>query len=194
MDKDDGVAPVELLHHRPVGRVTEPSVVVARHEADAICFERVVGVLDLFQRGVDVGEGHRREQAKSGRVILHHLRSKFVARSGKAVCFRPVAEPQARIRDGQHCGGAAAAVQVLDRLGGCPGGIRRLQQGPALDLGDPCGRPEMMVHVDARAVGGSRRLSKDCQAVAAGSRGQPQRSEGAGQEAPSIKVGHKTTS
>src|SRR5207249_10210280 len=62
VDKDDGGAQVELLHHRPVGRVTEPSVVVARHEADAICFERVVGVLDLFQRGVDVGEGHRREQ------------------------------------------------------------------------------------------------------------------------------------
>jgi hypothetical protein len=52
----------------------------------------------------------------------------------------------------------------------------------------------MMVHVDAKSLRGRRRLSEGCQAVAASGRGQPQRSEGAGQEAPSIKVGHETTS
>ena len=149
VDVDDRLAPVQLLHHRPVGRVAEPRVAVARHQADAVSLDHVVGVRDLLQRGVDIRQRHRGEQPEARRMILHQRRAVVVAGAGEAPRDRRVAEPQAGIRDRHDGRGHAAAIHVLDRLGRRPGGIRRLQQRPALDLHDPGRRREMMVDVDA---------------------------------------------
>ena len=46
---DDGLAAIELLHHRPERRVAQPHVAVAREQADAVGLQRVVGVGDLLR-------------------------------------------------------------------------------------------------------------------------------------------------
>ena len=186
---NDGFASVELFHDRPELRVAQPDVFVAREQADAVRFQRVAGVLDFFQRGIHVGQRHRREESEPGRVILHQLRAVLVARAGEPVRHGPVSEPQARIRDRHDRGGNAAPVHVLDRLRGRPSGVGGVQQRPPLDLRDPGGRREMVVDVDAVGPRGSCRL-EGRQSLAADRRRQAQRSDGADQEVSTSKVGH----
>ena len=111
--------------------------------------ELIEGVLDFFQRGVDVRQRHRREQAESRRMVLHDLRAEIVAFARKADGLLLVAEIQARIGNGDDGRGGAAPVHIIERFLSCPGGVRGLQQLVALHRGDPRRRPEMMVRVDA---------------------------------------------
>ena len=190
MDVDHSVAPVEFLHHRTVSRIAEPGVSIARKKTDAVGLERVVGVSDFLQCGVNVGQGHGGEEAEPVRVILHQLRCVFVACPGDASCDRLVAEPQARIRDGNHRSSDASSIHVLDRFRRSPGCVRCLQERPSLDLGHPYLWSEMMMDVDAVGLGRSSPLSESRRTVTRTRRCQAQRSEGRGQEGSSIKVGH----
>ena len=93
MDMNDGIALVELFHDRPECGVTEPRVVIACKKADAVGLERIVGVGDLFQRRIDIGQGHRREETKPGRMILHELGSILITGASQTAGHSLVAEP-----------------------------------------------------------------------------------------------------
>src|SRR5438309_12122131 len=44
MNKNDSVATVEFLHHRPIGCISQPRVAEARHKPDPVSVELIVSV------------------------------------------------------------------------------------------------------------------------------------------------------
>src|ERR1051326_3961747 len=176
----DGIAAVKFFHDRPERRSAEPRIVIAREESDTIGLQRVIGICDLLQRRIDVGQRHRREKSKSPWIVLHELCGIFVARTGEAAGHGLVAKPQPRIRDRDHRCRDASAVHVFDGFRRSPRGIRGLKQGPPFDVGNPNRRTGMMMDVDAKRLSRSTPLRQ---------------SEGAKEldETSSIRIAHQIT-
>ena len=96
MHVDHRLAPVEFVEHRPVDGIAQPLVAVVRLQPDAVGFERVEHVFDLFKRGVDVEHRERGEQAEASGIIAHHLAGEVIAGARHAGGpFRTGVEPQA---------------------------------------------------------------------------------------------------
>ena len=81
MGKDDGVAAIEFLEDRIEVGIAQPLIAVVRVHPHALELERVVHVLDLFQRGVNVRQGKKCEDAEFPRMIGGELGGKFVGRA-----------------------------------------------------------------------------------------------------------------
>ena len=172
MNVNHRLAAVELVHDRRIGGIAEPGVAVAGHEVRAIGFEHIEGVFDLLQRRIHVGQRQRGEQAKSRRVLLDQLRPELVAGAGNPPRDLDVAEPEARVGDGNRRRRDAAFVHILDRTCRRPVGVRRLQELAAFDFRDPLRRREVMVNVNP--VGFDRTLAlrdRRCERAAAGEGG-----------------------
>ena len=69
MGVDHRLAPVELFEDRREDLVAEPFVVIARDRCDAVGFQHIESVFDLFQRAVDIGQRQRGEHAESAGMI-----------------------------------------------------------------------------------------------------------------------------
>jgi len=54
MNRDYGLASIELLHHRLERGVPQPSVAITSEQCDAVGLECVVRVCNLVKRGVDI--------------------------------------------------------------------------------------------------------------------------------------------
>ncbi len=163
MEIRHGLAAIELLEDRDEERVAGPGISVAGHEPDAVGLEHVERVFDLAQRALDIGHGHRGEEAEAALVVAPHLRRIVVAQPRQAARLLLLAEPDARRRDRQHRGGGAGAVHLRHGAGDAPFPLRRLQPAEAV-VTPPLGerlevlrRKEMVVDVDARGV---RRLRR----------------------------------
>ena len=139
---------VELFHDGRKRGVAEILALIAAHEADAVGFERVVGVFDFAKRAVYVGQRHRREHAEPPRVICHQPGAVLVALPRELARCLVVTEPHARLARRDHGRGDAVPVHVLDGFCGCPGHERHLTRITRLDGLDETGRGEVAVDVD----------------------------------------------
>src|SRR5579863_3077066 len=65
MDEDHGFAAVQLGKEWIEGRLARPFVAIARDQLNAFGIQRGIRIVDLFQRGIDVGHRHRRKKAEA---------------------------------------------------------------------------------------------------------------------------------
>ena len=75
--------------------------------------ELVESVGDLFQAGVNIGEGQGGEKAEAGGVGLDDPGPVFVAFAGEAVCLRFIAQIETGVGDGEDGGSGVATVEVF---------------------------------------------------------------------------------
>ena len=172
------LAAVELFHHRVEGRVSEPFVAVARHQADAVGAQRVEGVADFLQAAVDVGQRERSEDAEAARMIACQCGCVVVAFAREPARRIAVAEPHARRGDRRDGGRDPRLVHVVERLLHAPALQRRLVDAARDQLLVIGRRRDVVMNVDD--AGRRRRLCKDpCRRNA-----QAERRDAAGKEIP----------
>ena len=81
MHMDDGLAPIELFHHRPIGWIAEPTIAITGEEAYAVCFQGVDACAISFKSAVDIRKRQGGKEAESSRMVRDQLRSIVVARA-----------------------------------------------------------------------------------------------------------------
>ena len=87
-----GVPTVERSEHRLEPRIAQVDAVGVREDAHAVDAERVVGVVDLGERAVDVGQRQRRELTEPGREPLDDPVTRLVDHPGEVARVAVVAE------------------------------------------------------------------------------------------------------
>ena len=78
MHEHHGFASVQLFENWLVIRMTQPFIVVAGEESNAIRLEHTIGVLDLTEAGIGIRKGNYGEVTKAARVISHEISSVFI--------------------------------------------------------------------------------------------------------------------
>ena len=86
MGIDDGLAPVELFHHRQKRGIAEPFVAVARHQADTVGLQRIERIGDLLQAAVGIGQRNHRKTSEPAGMIRRELRRVIVALARQFSC------------------------------------------------------------------------------------------------------------
>ena len=152
MNEDDGLAPVELVHHRRERRIAEPFVAVARHQDDAVGLERVERVFDFLEAGIDIRQRQDGERAEAPRAVAGEFGAVFVADPRQRHRGRIVAVPDAGRGDREYRGGDAGLVHVGDRFLRRPVERRPFEQFALAEIGDIGRRRQMMMDVDDRRL------------------------------------------
>ncbi len=143
-----------LRHHRLERRVAKELVAVAGHERDAVAVQHVHRVGDLLQRLVDVRHRHQREHAEAARMRIGELARVLVRCARHRGGFGRGQEAHGGQRRRGDRRGDAGLVHVFQRTLRRPVVDRRRVELALLQRGDPGGRRDMVVNVDA--LGGAR--------------------------------------
>ena len=99
MNKNDGLASIELVEHRGIAWVPDPPILVAGENADAFDAQDIIRVLDLAQAAFGVRQRNGCEAAKAAGVPLGKLGRVFVASPRRVARALRIAEPDARRRE-----------------------------------------------------------------------------------------------
>src|SRR5262249_9751997 len=110
MRVNDGITPVEFLENRIERGIAEPLVAIAGEQPDAVRLERIEGVLDLAEAGIDVGQRTRSEYPESPRMVRRQSRRVLVAFPAKADGRRAAAKGVAGWRNRTDSRGNAGPV------------------------------------------------------------------------------------
>jgi hypothetical protein len=96
---DDGLAPVELVEDgRDLG-IARPHAAEIREQPEPIDAERAIGIVDLGERALDIGQRQCREDAEPALMVARQSCGIVVADAGEAPRLLRVAEPHAGRRD-----------------------------------------------------------------------------------------------
>ena len=112
---DNRIPPIQFIEDRIECFVTEPLVVVAGQERNAIDLQRVVGIFDFLERALDVRHRQRCEKSVPAFEISNHLRRGiFVQLASRFARFLHIAEPDSRRCRRKHGGCHTRLVHLVD--------------------------------------------------------------------------------
>jgi hypothetical protein len=119
VDEHDGAPAVELGEERLVLGRAEVAALYVGQQDDARCVERVEGVGDLLERGLDVENGHGRKEAEAAAMVVSEAGCELVHlagfRSGDAFPIRLRAQMDAGRGDRDDRGRDLMVVHQRER-------------------------------------------------------------------------------
>ena len=159
MSKDDCAAPVDLVEYVRVGRVPQPSIVIAGKNPQALSAQNIARIFDFAQASLNVRERNGRKSAEAAWISPGQIGAIFIAAPGGVTRALRVAEPDAG--RGQRDDGKlyAAPVHLLKRLLGRPfepGGTDESatrRRNPVAVFAQIEWRHNVMMEVDQATVG-----------------------------------------
>ena len=114
MHEHHGFASVQLFENWLVIRMTQPFIVVAGEESNAIRLEHTIGVLDLTEAGIGIRKGNYGEVTKAARVISHKISSVFIYSVRHSSRCLAVSVPECDRSKGENSRRNAAFVHCCD--------------------------------------------------------------------------------